>query len=187
MLTGHFSIRSNAYLRCGKFFLALKDVQSCLELNPNMYSALCTRAEALRHLKNFDQALIDCRKAIQINKLDPVPRKTSALIKASRCWYDEAIVDCNVVIDSLSTTSKDYLTFLTLRYFILVFLASSSLSLFYFFFYRATCYARINDTSSSIKDWVSLLEIKPNDVNFIFNLSLCYSKEQKWKEVSNAC
>lgn len=60
--------RGNIYLTQKHFFKALDDFSKCLELNPNLHSALNNRANTFMQLEQYEHALNDYNKAIIIGK-----------------------------------------------------------------------------------------------------------------------
>eukprot|EP00466_Bigelowiella_natans_P002456 jgi/Bigna1/83148/fgenesh1_pg.102_\ len=80
------SNRSNAYFRDGQYRLALKDAESAVDIDSSFYTAHVRKADALRALKRFPEAIKAYDAALAC---DTVQKKADIEAKKSACIVEK--------------------------------------------------------------------------------------------------
>lgn len=118
------------------------------------------RGNAHLLLNDFDQALIDFNRVIELNPKSPFSYQSRSLAYFKSGRYNEAITDFTRTIQ----LDPEYV---------------------YAYIYRSDAYFRLGLFDHAISDYEKLMELNPEDLYIYFNRGLAYFYNDKFKKAEN--
>jgi len=131
--------RGTVYLRQGALQNALDDFNAALKSNPNLFFARLNRGHVLMINKDYEGALAELAEAGRIKPAEIAPKNLRCQTYAAMGELDQALVECNGIIDQLPKQQYALVT-------------------------RADIYRAKGDLDAALKDYDVVLGVNPNNV-----------------------